>query len=68
MRSRKTVPMAVPEDAASSGILRRILRTGRWCRALRMGTRGADVQQGERALDAMQGAGQRSGGIWGDYL
>ena len=68
MRSRKTVTMAVPEGAAASGILRCILRTGRWCRALNMGTRGAEVQQRQRARDVMQGAGPRSGGVWGDYL
>ena len=68
MRSKKKVTMAASKGAAPSGILRRILRMGRWCRALRMGTRGADVQQRERAHDAVQGAGQRSRGIWGDYL
>ena len=68
MRSRKKVTIIAPEGAASSGIVRRILRTGRWCRALNMGTRGTEVQQRQRAHDAMQGAGQRSGGIWRDYL
>ena len=68
MRSRKTVTMAVPEGAAASGILRCILRTGRWCRALGMGTPGAEVQQRERAHHVMQGAGHRSGAVWSYYL
>ena len=67
-RSKKKVTIIAPLGAASSGIVRRILRMDRWCRALRMGTRGAEVQECERAHDAVQGAGQRSGGIWGDYL
>ena len=67
-RVRKKATTAAPKGAASIGIVRRILRTGRWCRALNMGTRGAEVQQRQRACDVMQGAGPRSGGVWGDYL
>ena len=67
-RSKKKVTIAAPKGAASSGTVRRILRMGRWCRGLKMGTRGAEVQERERTHDAVQGAGQRSGGIWGDYL
>ena len=68
MRSKKKVTMAAFEGAAPSGIARRILRMGRWCRALNICTRGTEVQQRQRAHDAMQGAGQRSGGVWRDYL
>ena len=67
-RSRKKVTIAAPKGAASSGTVRRILRMGRWCRALRMGTRGAEVQQRESVHDVMQGAGQRSEEVWSCYL
>ena len=54
--------IAAPKRAASSVIARSILRTGRWCRALRMGKRGAEVhnQQPVRAL-GMSHCSERAG-------